>query len=112
MAMTAYAQSKLALTMWSFALAEELSKNKSMIVALNPGSLLGSKMVKEGFGIQGKDLFIGAEILVRASLSEEFTNASGKYFDNDIGKFSTPHLDALDKEKCKAVVSVLEDLVK
>jgi len=45
-----YAQSKLAITMWSRHLALTLGNNKPMIIAVNPGSLLASKMVKEGLG--------------------------------------------------------------
>ncbi len=55
--MEAYAQSKLAITMWSRVMAETLSDGPA-IIAVNPGSLLGSKMVKEGFGVAGNDLRI------------------------------------------------------
>ena len=82
-----------------------------VFVAVNPGSLLGSKMVKEGFGIAGKSLSIGADVLVRAALSEEFASASGWYFDNDEGRFGSPHADALNAEKCQALVEVIEELV-
>lgn len=75
---------------------------------MNPASLLGSKMVKEGFGVAGKDLSIGVDILVRAALSDEFANASGKYFDNDKGRFADPHPDALDDGKCKQVLAAIE----
>ena len=95
----AYAQSKLAITMWSRVLAEKLGKDGPVIVAVNPGSLLGTKMVKQGFGTAGNDIGIGAAILVRAALSDEFANASGRYFDNDAGRFSDPHPDALDPQK-------------
>ena len=107
-AFAAYAQSKLALTMWSRHLAEELGKSGPAIIAVNPGSMLASKMVKEGFGVAGNDLSIGAGILTRAALSDEFNNASGKYFDNDAGKFSAPHQDALDQQKCQEVVAAIE----
>jgi len=43
--------------------------------------MLGSKMVKEGFGVAGGDLRVGAEILSRAALADEFAAASGRYFD-------------------------------
>ena len=62
--MEAYAQSKLAITAWSRYLANELTNGPS-VISVNPGSLLATKMVKEGFGIEGKDLNIGADILVR-----------------------------------------------
>ncbi|WP_439531106.1 SDR family NAD(P)-dependent oxidoreductase [Marinobacter adhaerens] len=109
--MQAYAQSKLALTMWNNALAASLGSEGPIFVAVNPGSLLASKMVKEGFGIAGKSLSIGADVLTRASLSDEFANASGHYFDNDKGQFGPPHPDALDNQKCAAVAAVIEELI-
>ena len=110
-AMEAYSQSKLAIAMWSRNMSEQLGKNKANIIAINPGSLLGSKMVKEGFGIVGKDISIGAKILVHAALSDEFANASGKYFDNDKGDFSEPHPDVLDVKKCEKLLSTIEEVI-
>lgn len=107
----AYAQSKLAITMWSFHLAKELGDEGPMIVAVNPASLLASKMVKEAYGVEGSDLGIGADILVRAALSDEFSDASGRYFDNDRGEFSQPHPDALDAAKTKKLVAAIEDVI-
>ena len=108
---TAYAQSKLAITMWSRVMAESLGDNGPMIVSVNPGSLLASKMVQEGFGVAGKDIGIGADILVRAALSDEFANASGKYFDNDSGQFASPHPDALDSKKSKNIIRIIEKVL-
>ena len=65
-------------------------------------------MVKEGFGMAGNDIHIGSDILVRAALSDEFAEASGLYFDNDKGRFASPHPDALDLQKCEDVVRVIE----
>ena len=107
----AYAQSKLALTMWSRSLALSLKDSGPIIVAINPGSMLGSKMVKQAFGVTGGDIRIGAEILTRAALTDEFKTASGKYFDNDSGQFASPHPDALDTEKCQEIVSVIETVL-
>lgn len=104
----AYAQSKLALTMWSNHLALSLGENSPVIVAVNPGSMLGSKMVKEAYGVDGGDLGIGADVLARASLGEEFADASGKYFDNDSGQFTSPHPEALDPTKCEVLVGAIE----
>ncbi|MEO0489902.1 MAG: SDR family NAD(P)-dependent oxidoreductase, partial [Cyanobacteria bacterium J06659_2] len=104
----AYAQSKLALTMWSRSLALSLKDDGSTIIAVNPGSLLGSKMVKQAFGIAGGDIRIGAEILCRAALADEFAAASGQYFDNDSGQFASPHPDALNPRKSQEIVSVIE----
>jgi NAD(P)-dependent dehydrogenase (short-subunit alcohol dehydrogenase family) len=103
----AYAQSKLAITMWSFHLAQLLTDSGPIIVAVNPGSLLASKMVKDAYGVAGSDLGIGADILYRAALSDEFANASGRYFDNDQGQFSQPHRDALDGAKNESLVAAI-----
>ncbi|MCL1065770.1 SDR family NAD(P)-dependent oxidoreductase [Shewanella olleyana] len=108
---TVYAQSKLALTMWSRDLALSVQGTGPMIVAVNPASMLGSKMVKQAYGVSGGDLSIGADILTRAALSDEFAQATGQYFDNDRGQFASPHPDALDVAKTAKVVSVLEQVL-
>ena len=109
--MAAYAQSKLAITIWSRELGKELGAGP-VVVAVNPGSLLASKMVKEGFGIAGKDMQIGVDILCRAALDAEFADASGRYFDNDIGSFSQPNPAALDAKHAGDVMQALEECVK
>ena len=68
--------------MWTRVMAAEWEENGSMVVAVNPGSLLASK--------------------------DEFENVSGKYFDNDSGQFANPHSDGLDDQKCEAVVAAIE----
>lgn len=92
----AYAQSKLALILWVMELAE--TEKSIMSVSVNPKSFLGSKMVKEAYGREGYDLGFGVDILYRASFSEEFASASGKYYDNDNQCFASPHPFALNKE--------------
>ena len=108
---TAYAQSKLALTMWSRSLALSLKDDGPAIIAVNPGSLLGSKMVKQAYGIAGGDIRIGADILCRAALADEFAAASGQYFDNDSRQFAAPHSDALDSQKIQEVVRIIETVL-
>ncbi|MCO4783297.1 MAG: SDR family NAD(P)-dependent oxidoreductase [Candidatus Cloacimonetes bacterium] len=107
----AYAQSKLAIVMWSNCLALQLKDTDSVVTSINPGSLLASKMVKDNFGVEGGDLKIGADILVRAAVSEEFENKSGSYFDNDAKYFSDPHPDALDLYKSKEIVDAIEEVI-
>ncbi len=104
----AYAQSKLALTIWSRSIALSLKDEGPAIIAVNPGSLLGTKMVKEAFGMAGKDIRIGSDILIRAALADEFATASGQYFDNDSGQFASPHPDALNPKKSEEVVHAIE----
>lgn len=110
----AYAQSKLALTIWSQELAAEYPEGPA-IIAVNPGSLLASKMVKEGFGVAGNDMRIGSDILCRLALDAEFASASGKYFDNDAGQFAAPHHAALNAqhrtEVCDAIKRLSTSLI-
>ncbi len=110
--MAAYAQSKLAITIWTQELANELSQTGPAVIAVNPGSLLASKIVKEGFGMPGNDIAIGANILIEAALSEKFSKASGKYFDNDIGQFSLAHPDSQDAKKCDALMLNIHALLE
>ena len=105
----AYAQSKLALTIWTQELAKSHPQGP-VFVAVNPGSLLASKMVKESYGISGNDLEIGADILRRAALSGEFAEASGHYFDNDSGRFALPHAAARDARQVDQVMAALREL--
>jgi len=108
---SAYAQSKLAITMWSLEMAKDLAGSGPSIIPVNPASFLGSKMVKEAYGHAGHDLGIGADILVRLAVSDELAGVTGKYFDNDQKRFAEPHPDALNSTKNKALISVLEDML-
>lgn len=107
--MAAYAQSKLALTIWTAAMARAHPEGP-VFIAINPGSLLASKMVVEGFGIEGNDLRIGADILCRAALDEAFSTASGQYYDNDAGGFGQPHRAGIIFSHVNDVMSAIEEL--
>ncbi len=107
-----YAKSKLAITMWSFDLAKTLMSKGPAIIAVNPKSLLGSKMVKKAYGMQGSNIQVGADVLVAAGLSDAFASASGKYYDNDIEQFAPPHPDALNTQKTADIVAAIEPLIK
>ena len=107
----AYAQSKLAITMWSFQLAQILGEDGPAIIAVNPASFLASKMVKEAYGVDGNDLSIGAKILVQLALNAEHASDSGKYFDNDQRRFASPHPDALNTAKNERLVKMIETIL-
>lgn len=109
--MEAYSQSKLAITMWTLILAKKYKSKGLYIIAVNPGSLLASKMVKEGFGVAGQDIDIGAEILVRMALEYGLDGHSGDYFDNDKGKFSPPHPDGMNLQKSEKITEVIEGIL-
>ena len=107
--MDAYAMSKLAITCWTNAMAKRLPD--LVFVSVNPASLLATKMVKEGFGIDGHDPQTGGEVITKAALDDAFATASGRYFDNDSGCFADPHGDALDDEICDAITSSIEQIL-
>ena len=106
-AMSAYAQSKLGITIWTRAMAEAHPDGPSFF-AINPGSLLATKMVREGFGMSGNDIGIGVDILCRAALSDEFDGRSGAYFDNDSGRFAAPDSSASDPQQKARLLTVLD----
>jgi len=108
--MQAYSQSKLAITIWSREMAKD-HPNGPAVIAVNPGSLLATKMVKQGFGIEGKDMNIGAGLLVDMALDDAFGDASGRYFDNDAGQFGEPDAAALDAEHSKSVMAAIKELL-
>ena len=109
--MAAYSQSKLAITMWTQHMAEKLKGHGPIFFAVNPGSLLASKMVQDGFGVAGSDINIGAKILTRLSTEQGLAEHSGQYFDNDKGQFSAPHPDGLNKQKSAKIVEVIEEIL-
>ncbi|MEM8846329.1 MAG: SDR family NAD(P)-dependent oxidoreductase [Bacteroidota bacterium] len=105
----AYAQSKLALTMWSFYFAKTHPEINT--IAVNPGSLLNTKMVKEAYGQHWSSADKGAGILYDLATSETYANSSGMYFDNDKGDFNTAHPDAYDQEKITRLILETQKIV-
>ena len=108
-AQTAYAQSKLALTMWSFEFAKKHPKINT--IAVNPGSLLNTKMVQDAFGRYWDSADKGADILYELATSEKHASNSGKYFDNDKGAFNKAHPDAYNQEKITRLISETEKIL-
>lgn len=104
-----YAQSKLALTMWSFHLAE--TEPGLTVIAVNPGSLLNTNMVKEGFGFHRSSADKGGDVLHDLAISEKYENASGKYFDNDMGTFGTVHPAGNNKAAINALIEKTNKLL-
>jgi NAD(P)-dependent dehydrogenase (short-subunit alcohol dehydrogenase family) len=77
----AYCRSKLAMGMATIELADRLDPSEVTVNALHPGSLLDTKMVREGFGApQGAvDIGIAAELYLATFADVE--GVSGQYFD-------------------------------
>ncbi|WP_424932923.1 SDR family NAD(P)-dependent oxidoreductase [Amaricoccus macauensis] len=105
--MQAYAQSKLAIALWSQQFAAE-HPDGPVSIAVNPGSLLATRMVREGFGTSGNDINIGTDILVRAALASEFTNATGRYWDNDARRYGRLY----PADLAKSLSQQVDDLLK
>ncbi|MCP9236032.1 SDR family NAD(P)-dependent oxidoreductase [Lewinella sp. JB7] len=103
---SAYAQSKLALTMWSTDLAQ--TEPGITVIAVNPGSLLDTKLVREGFGRSWSSADKGASILFDLAVAEKYANASGKYFDNDLGTFGMAHPAGGSKETVNALLTTTD----
>ncbi|OIQ27591.1 MAG: short-chain dehydrogenase [Bacteroidetes bacterium MedPE-SWsnd-G2] len=106
-----YAQSKLALTMWSFNLAK--TQNFCHVIAVNPGSLLNTNMVKEAYGHHWSSADKGANILYELAVSDAYKNRNGEYFDNDKGEvkgeFSQAHPDAYNALKIDELMSYMHN---
>ncbi len=109
-----YAQSKLALTMWSFLLAKQ--EPTITVIAVNPGSLLHTKMAIEAYGQYWAPAEKGVNVLVDLSSADHYKNDSGKYFDNDKGEikgeFSKAHPDAYDENKILNLINVTASILK
>ncbi|MEM6316203.1 MAG: SDR family NAD(P)-dependent oxidoreductase [Bacteroidota bacterium] len=107
--MAAYSQSKLALSMWSTYLAEK--EPDLVVIPVNPGSLLNTNMVREGWGFHRSSADKGANILYDLAISEQYTNDSGKYFDNDLGAFGSLHPAEKDSMVIQMLIKQTEELL-
>ena len=104
-----YAQSKLALTMWSFAFAK--ANSGITAIAVNPGSLLNTNMVKEAYGHHWSSADKGANILYDLAVLDKYANCTGKYFDNDRGTFNNAHSDAYNQANITDLISETEKIL-
>ena len=79
----AYSQSKLALVMFTFDLAQELPGTAVTANALHPASLMDTKLVREWFGSPRTSVQEGARFVERLALSDDLDGVSGVYFNQD-----------------------------
>lgn len=106
----AYAQSKLALTIWSFTFAK--ANPVITTIAVNPGSLLNTKMANEAYGQHWSPAEKGVNILYDLAISKAHQNDSGKYFNNDKGIFEKAHPDAYDDVLVTKLITKTEEIIK
>lgn len=109
----AYAQSKLALTMWTRYLA--ILHDNLTVIAVNPGSLLNTKMVHEAYNQVWSEVSKGSSLIVDLIEDPIYLEHSGEYFDNDLGDargdFNDPHQDAFDGNKIKALIETTDQIL-
>lgn len=106
----AYAQSKLAILLWSFYLAKQ--EPTISVVALNPGSLLDTNMVREAYGKFWSSADKGANIIYDLALVKNSEDINGKYFDNDKGGFGPAHSDAYSDKIIHELIEKTDDELK
>lgn len=94
--MRAYAQSKLALVMVTFDLADELRGSGISVNVLHPASLMDTKMVHEWFGRTMATVEEGARAVEHLALSPELRGVTGEYFDHE--RRSSAERQAYDPE--------------
>jgi NAD(P)-dependent dehydrogenase (short-subunit alcohol dehydrogenase family) len=106
--MQAYAQSKLALTMFSMDLAERVRDDGITVVSVHPGSLLDTKMVRQTFGSAWGSAQSGADALLHLVTSEAIPARTGGYFDQQ--HESRAHAQAYDVEARQRLWALSEHL--
>lgn len=75
----AYAASKLANVLFTVALAKRLAQTTVTANCLHPG-VIGTKLLRSGFGVSGASVVAGARTSVYLAVSEAVKHVSGHYF--------------------------------
>lgn len=104
-----YAQSKLALTMWSHYLAKQ--HQDITVIAVNPGSLLNTKMANEAYGKYWSPAEKGSDILIELTLEDLHKSHSGDYFDNDSGAYTPAHPDTYSRKALEQLIAFTNKLI-
>lgn len=108
----AYRQSKLALIMFTFDLAEELSKSGITVNSLHPASLMNTRMVLESdyFGGPMSTVEEGAHAVEYLAMLPELDGVTGEYFDGE--QRARANSQAYDKEARRRLRMLSEQLTK
>jgi NAD(P)-dependent dehydrogenase (short-subunit alcohol dehydrogenase family) len=105
----AYANSKLALILFTFYFAERLRDTHITINALHPG-VINTKLLRSAFGVGGASLTEGANALIFVAIAPEIKKVSGKYFVNNRPE-SSKNI-TYDKEIQKRLWEKTEEILK
>lgn len=104
----AYSQSKLAMVMASFQFAARLEATPVTVNCLHPGTLLDTKMVREGFGQPQGDVEEGIRSEIFLATAPELEGISGAYFDRT--QQARAHAQAYDAQARQRLWRLSEDL--
>ncbi len=104
----AYCQSKLAMVMATFEFARRLDPGEVTVNALHPGSLLDTKMVREGFGTPLGPVQTGIDSEVYLATSPDLDGVTGAYFDRR--QQARADQQAYDGAACRALWELSERL--
>jgi len=103
----AYSQSKLANVMFSCALARRGQKRGFTSNALHPG-IISTKLLTEGFGLEGQGTDDGAATSIHLALSDEVEAITGGYFRN---QQQTSYSDRADSEDAQERLWLLSEKI-
>ncbi|MBD0401578.1 SDR family NAD(P)-dependent oxidoreductase [Flammeovirga sp. EKP202] len=106
----AYAQSKLALTIWNTFLSKEYKNIVS--IAVNPGSLLRTKMALDAYGQFWSPAEKGSDLLVELALEDQHLQHSGDYYDNDSGRYTKAHASAYNENEIEKLIAFTNKILK
>ena len=108
----AYRQTKLALIMFTFDLAEELRKRGVTVNSLHPASLMNTRMVLESDYFRGTMSTVeeGAHAVKYLAMSAELDDVTGEYFDGE--RRARANSQAYDKEARRRLRMLSEQLTR
>lgn len=109
-AQEAYAQSKLAILMWSMYMAKQ--EPDISVISLNPGSMLNTNMVREAYGRSWSSADKGSNIIAGLAVSQNYKGITGKYFDNDSGAFGIAHRDGTDEAAIEKLIDKTKEMIQ
>jgi len=105
----AYCQSKLAMVMATFELARRSDPGDVTVNALHPGSLLDTKMVREGFGAPMGPVQTGIDSEIYLATSPDLDGITGAYFDRQ--QRARADEQAYDNSACQRLWDLSERLI-
>ena len=107
----AYAQSKLALVMFSFSLAEKLKNHAICTTSLHPATLMNTKMVIES-GLEPHTVISeGVQNVLKVAVPAETANCCGQYFSGGNPGYADPQAyEDETREKLYQLSTELVDL--